>query len=109
MRAAIVAIMALVGVQAAADAARARKTLESRLIPLTPQELLQRAARDEVEVVGLLLEAGVRPDAAEPSGWRAGWTALHHAARQRDGQTLALLLRAGAPVNAQASRNPFTR
>ena len=52
--------------------------------------------------MGLLLEAGVRPDAAEPSGWRAGWTALHHAARQRDGKTLTLLLKAGAPVNAQA-------
>jgi cytohesin len=102
VRATIVAIVALVAIQAAADAPRARKTLESRLIPLTPQELLERAARDEVEVVGLLLEAGVRPDAAEPSGWRAGWTALHHAARQRDGKTLALLLKAGAPVNAQA-------
>jgi cytohesin len=102
MRATIVALGALLAVQAAADAARARKTLESRLIPLTPQELLQRASRDEVEVVGLLLEAGVRPDAAEPSGWREGWTALHHAARQRDGKTLALLLKAGAPVNAQA-------
>jgi ankyrin repeat protein len=102
MRAAILALVTLAAVQAVADAARARKTLESRLIPLTSQELLQRAARDEVEVVGLLLEAGVRPDAAEPSGWRAGWTALHHAARQRDGKTLALLLKAGAPVNAQA-------
>ncbi len=102
MRATIVALGALLAVQAAADAARARKTLESRLIPLTPQELLQRASRDEVEVVGLLLEAGIRPDAAEPSGWREGWTALHHAARQRDGKTLALLLKAGAPVNAQA-------
>ncbi len=102
MRAALVALTALVAVTAAADAARARKTLESRLIALTPQELLLRASRDDVEIVGLLLEAGVRPDAAEPSGWRAGWTALHHAARQRDGKTLGLLLKAGAPVNAQA-------
>jgi ankyrin repeat protein len=102
VRAVVVGIVVVVGIQAAADAARARKTLESRLVPLTPQELLQRAARDDVEVVGLLLEAGVRPDAAEPSGWRAGWTALHHAARQRDGKALALLLKAGAPVNAQA-------
>jgi ankyrin repeat protein len=101
-RALVVAVVVLAAGLAAADAARARKTLESRLIPLTPQELLQRTARDEVEVVGLLLEAGVRPDATEPSGWRQGWTALHHAARQRDGKTLALLLKAGAPVNAQA-------
>jgi ankyrin repeat protein len=102
MRATIVALVTLAAVEAPADAARARKTLESRLIPLTPQELLLRASRDDVEIVGLLLEAGVRPDAAEPSGWRAGWTALHHAARQRDGKTLALLLKAEAPVNAQA-------
>ena len=87
---------------AAADAARARKTLEERLVPLTPAELLQRAARDDVEVLGLLLEAGVRPDAAEPGGFRAGWTALHHAASRRDGKALTLLLKAGAPVNAQA-------
>jgi ankyrin repeat protein len=88
---------------AAADAARARKTLEERLVPLAPAELLQRAARDDVEVLGLLLEAGVRPDAAEPGGFRAGWTALHHAARRRDGKALTLLLKAGAPVNAQAN------
>ncbi len=102
MRATVVVLAALAATLAVADAARARKTLESRLVPVTPQELLQRAARDEVEVVGLLLEAGVRPDAAEPGGWRAGWTALHHAARQRDGKTLGLLLKANAPVNAQA-------
>ncbi len=98
----IVALAALVAAQAAADAARARKTLEEGLVPVTAQELLQRASRDEVEVVRLLLEAGVRPDAVQPAGWRAGWTALHHAARRLDGKTLALLLNAGAPVNAQA-------
>jgi Ankyrin repeats (3 copies) len=98
----IVALAALVAAQAAADAARARKTLEERLVPVTAQELLQQASREEVEVVRLLLEAGVRPDAVEPAGWRAGWTALHHAARRQDGKTLALLLNAGAPVNAQA-------
>jgi ankyrin repeat protein len=102
VRATIVVLVALAAVEATADAARARKTLESRLVPLTPQELLLRASRDDVEIVGLLLEAGVPPDAAEPSGWRAGWTALHHAARQRDGKTLALLLKANAHVNAQA-------
>lgn len=101
-RPAIVALAALVAAQASADAARARKTLEERLVPVTAPELLQRASRDEVEVIGLLLEAGVRPDAVEPAGWRAGWTAVHHAARRQDGKTLALLLKAGAPVNAQA-------
>ena len=101
-RAVVVGLVVLAATLAAADAARARKTLEDRLVPLTAQELLQRAARDEVEVVALLLEAGVRPDAAEPGGWRAGWTALHHAARQRDGKMLALLVKGGAPVNAQA-------
>jgi ankyrin repeat protein len=86
---------------ATADDARARKTLEERLVPLTPAELLQRAARDDVEVLGLLLEAGVRPDAADQGGFRAGWMALHHASR-RDRKALAPLLKAGAPVNAQA-------
>ena len=101
-RATVVALVVLVAGQAAADAARARKTLEQRLIPVTSTELLKRAARDDVEVVGFLLEAGVRADAVEPTGIRQGWTALHYAARVDDGKAMNLLLKAGAPVNAQA-------
>ena len=86
---------------AAADAARAGKTLEERLVPLTPAEVLS-ARPATTSRSGVLLQAGVRPDAAEPGGFRAGWTALHHAASRRDGKELTLLLKAGAPGNAQA-------
>ena len=49
-RAIAVVLVILTTTLAAADAARARKTLEDRLVPLTPTELLQRAARDDVEL-----------------------------------------------------------
>lgn len=81
----------------AVDPVKARKKLDDEYIPFTPEKFLHYAFMDDKKMIGLFLDAGMPINTSDDQG-----TALHRAARQDDGKTLALLVKAGADLNAHS-------
>ena len=81
------------------EAALAQKQLEELGIEISDQELLKKAEKGETEIVGLLLKAGVSPNAAN----MIGVNALMFATNVGHTETAKLLIEFGTNLDAQDS------
>jgi ankyrin repeat protein len=85
------------------DTAKLTGLLKQGVDPNKPDELSQMTplmAAETLPVAKILIDAGADPRLRD----RAGRTALHHAAKMREGAMIVeLLVRAGADVNARAN------
>ncbi len=75
----------------------ARRELESKAVPYTEQEFVNRVRRRDLETVKLFLAAGINPDARDEEGS----TVLMQAVQAGDMGIIEALLSNGVDVNAR--------
>lgn len=78
----------------------ARRELESKSIPYTEQEFVNRARHRDLEITKLFLAAGINPDAKDEEGF----TVLMQAVQAGDMGIIEALLSNGADVNAHDAK-----